>query len=171
MAAPEFVPTTLDEQPRTGLQLPPSRRGRELVKPAMNMSRQPEGPGMGTPGPDQGYALRLAHGMEDQLVVADGEHRHDAVAGCLGVALRRAALFGRGPTIHDLRVAFRIFGYLGGAPDELVAWRRPLFDSAHHHYWDQRDIADLVPESTLRLPHADVDRRFPGEWKALLGLS
>ena len=170
MAAPEFVPTTLAEQPRTGLQLPPARRGRELVKPAMNSNGQPDGDGMGTPGPDQGFALRIARKMRDEIQVAAGEHVEDAIAGCLNVALRRAALFGRAPTIHDLRVAFRIFGYLGGAPDELVQWRRPLFEAAHHHYWDQRSIVDLVPDETLRLPHGDVERRFPSEWKALLGL-
>jgi hypothetical protein len=51
-----------------------------------------------------------------------------------------------------------------------VALRRPLFEGASHHYEEQRDIADAVPESTLRLPHAEVATRFPAEWRTLLGL-
>ena len=171
MAAPEFVTTSLDEKPRKGLGLPPARRGRELVKPSMNMDGQPTGPLLGNPGPDQGFALRLARTMEDEVVVGPGEHEEDAVAGCLGVALKRASMFGRGPVIHDLRLAFRLFGFLGGAPDELVEWRKPRFEAASHHYWDQREIVDLVPEPTLRLSHTEVDRRFPAEWKTLLGLT
>jgi hypothetical protein len=71
--------------------------------------------------------------------------------------------------IHDLTVALTIWGFLGEAPAELVAFRRPLFQAASHHYEDRRAIVDLVPESTLRLVHGEVARRFPGEWKALLG--
>lgn len=170
MAAPEYVPTTLAERPRRGLSLPPSRRGRELVRPATLGPEQPSGPMLGNPGPDPGYALLLARSVEPELQLAPGEHREDAVAGCLGVALKRAAMFGRAPVIHDVRVAFRIFGFLGGAPDELVTHRKPLFEAASHHYWDQREIADSVPESTLRLSHTEVARRFPTDWRELLGL-
>jgi hypothetical protein len=72
--------------------------------------------------------------------------------------------------VHDLDVAFRRWGLLGDAPAELVALRLPLFASAAHHYDQQRAIADAVPESTLRLGHEEVDRRFPADWRALLGL-
>lgn len=169
MAAPEFVPTSLDEQPRKGLPLPPARKGYE--KPGLNPNGQPTGRMLGNPGPDIGFALRIAHAIEDEIVVGAGEHKEDAIAGCIGVAMRRAALFGRAPVVHDVRIAFRLFGFLGGAPDELVRWRKPLFEAAHHHYWDQRAIVDLVPEETLRLLPAEVERRFPSEWKALLGQS
>jgi hypothetical protein len=93
----------------------------------------------------------------------------DAITGCLGVALRRASLFGRAPVIHDLELAFRIWGFLGDAPAELVELRRPLFQAASHHHADQRKIVDSVPEETLRMSHTDVAARFPGEWRALLG--
>jgi hypothetical protein len=169
VAAPEHVPSRLDEQPRTGLKLPPARPWRP-ERPGDLVSAQPTGPRLGSQGPDQGYALRLARRFDDRLVLTDHEHADDAVAGCVTVALKRASLFGRAPIIHDLDVAFRVWGFLGDAPDDLVALRKPLFEAASHHYWDQRAIADHVPEATLRLTHQEVQQRFPGGWKALLGL-
>lgn len=170
MAAPQYVPSTLDEQPRKGLALPPAERWL-ADRPAELGPHQPVGPSFGTPGPDQGFALKLARRFDDRLTVEPPEHHEDAVVGCLGVALRRAALYGRAPIIHDLSIAFRIWGFFGDAPPELVALRRPLFVAAAHHYELQREIADAVPESTLRLSKDEADRRFPSDWRELLGQS
>jgi len=170
MGAPEYVPNTLAQQPRRGLGLPPSRPWR-ATRPSDLGAGQPTGPSLGNPGPDQGYGLSLAERFRARLVLGDHEHADDAVAGCLGVGLRRASLFGRAPVVHDLTVAFTVWGFLGQAPAELVAHRRPLFEAAAHHYWDQRAIADAVPEATLRATHAATLARFPAEWRALLGLS
>jgi hypothetical protein len=168
MAAPEYVPTTKDQQPRRGLGLPPARPW-VAARPGELHAEQPDGPSFGSPGPDQGFALVLARRFEDRLELA-GAHREDVVAGCLGVALKRAALFGRAPVIHDLDIAFRIWGFLGDAPAELLALRNPLFEGAAHHYWEQRAIVDQVPESTLRLTHQAVASQFPADWRSLLGL-
>jgi len=168
MAAPQHVPSDLDAAPRSGLPMPASRPF-DNDRPGALGARQPTGSGFGNPGPDQGYALVLFRSVEGRLVLEPGEHVEDVKAGCVGVALRRASLFGRAPVIHDLTVALTIWGFLGEAPAELVAFRRPLFQAASHHYEDRRAIVDLVPESTLRLVHGEVARRFPGEWKALLG--
>jgi hypothetical protein len=169
MAAPRFVPTTLEEQPRTGLPIPPAA-GWLAARPGESGVELPTGDGFGVPGPDQGYALKLARRFTDRLQVVAPETADDAIAGGLAVATKRASLFGRAPVVHDLGIAFRIWGLLGDAPAELVATRHPLFPSASHHYDQQRAIADAVPEATLRLTHQEVDRRFPAEWKALLGL-
>jgi hypothetical protein len=169
MAAPEFVPSNLGSQPRRGLPLPPALPWK-ADRPGDLGPRQPRGPGLGDPGPDQGYALRLAERFEDRLVLTEGETGHDAVAGCVAVALRRASEFGRAPVVHDLTLAFTIWGFLGAAPLELVAFRRPLFQAASHRYEDQRAIADQVPDEVLRAPHEATVARFPGEWRALLGL-
>jgi len=126
---------------------------------------------LGSPGPDQGFALGLAARFRDRLVLADGESAEDAIDGCVGVGLRRASLFGRAPVVHDLTVAFTVWGFLGTAPDELVALRRPLFEAVGHHYEAQRAIVDVVPEATLRLPHAAVVERWPAQWRELLGRS
>ncbi len=169
VAAPEFVPTGIDQQPRRGLPLPPARAW-TADRPADLGPLQPRGAAFGNPGPDQGYGLKLARRFVDRLVLAEGEEADDAVAGCLGVALRRASLFGRAPVIHDFEIAFTIWGFLDEAPPELVAMRRPLFQAVEHHYPDQRAIADRVPEATLRLSAAQVAQRWPAEWRQLLGV-
>ena len=60
-------------------------------------------------------------------------------------------MFGRAPVAKDIELGLILFGFLGGAPDDLVAWRAPLFQAAAHHYRQQRAIAGAVPEETLRL--------------------
>jgi hypothetical protein len=169
VAAPQYVPNTLNEQPRRGLGIPASD-GWLAERPAELSAEQPSGPQLGRQGPDQGFALRLAKSFADRLTMGPTEHHHDVVEGCLGVALARASVFGRAPVIHDLDIAFRVWGFLGDAPEELVTLRRPLFESAAHHYNQRRAIVDLVPETTLRLPHGEVARRFPAEWRTLLAL-
>jgi hypothetical protein len=169
MAAPRYVPNTIAEQPRRGLEIPAPDHW-VAARPGELGPDQPRGRQLGNPGPDQGYALKLVRRFEDRLKLQPGEHREDAIAGCLGVALARASLFGRAPVIHDFELAFRVWGFLDDAPKELLELRKSLFESAGHHYNDQRVIADHVPEATLRLPHAEVARRFPSEWRALLGL-
>jgi hypothetical protein len=124
-------------------------------------------------GPDQGYALTLARRLRDQLVLTDGESADDAIAGCLGVALRRAALFGRAPVIDDFRLAFTLFGFLDGdAPQDLVEFRRHRFAGAasSHHYAEVRELALLVPEETLRMTVSEVAARR-ADGRALLGPS
>ncbi len=170
MAAPGYVPSSLGQKPRRGLPLPPARSW-VAGRPAGLGPAQPLGVALGNPGPDQGYALTLVRHFHDRLVLADGERAEDAVIGCLGVALRRASLFGRAPVIHDLDIAFTLWGFLCDAPPELVELRRPLFQAIEHHYEDQRAIAGQVPEATLRLTPAQVKDRWPGEWRELLGIS
>jgi len=167
MAAPQYVPVPLPRKPRLGEAIPPARPWR-ATRPADLAHGQPVGLKLGRPGPDQGYALVLARRFDDRLQLAEGEHAEDVVAGCLGVALNRAALFGRAPVIHDLELAFTLWGFVGDAPADLVAFRKPLFSGAAHHYWEQRAIVDIVPDETVRLTPAEVRARLP-EWRTLLG--
>ena len=168
MAAPEYVPVSLNELPRLKETIPAPRPWK-ADRPADLRGGQPTGAMFGSPGPDQGYALVLARRFEDRLELADGEHREDVVAGCLGVATKRASIFGRAPVIYDLELAFTLWGYLGPAPDYLVEFRKPLFEGARHHYWDQREICDLVPDETLRLTPQQVRERLSG-WREMLAL-
>lgn len=168
MAAPEFVPLTNDDRPREPLP-PPGHPGWTATRPGDLTGGQPTGAYFGNPGPDQGYGLVLAERMSDRLLVPEGDDVHDVVAGCLGVGLARASLFGRAPVIYDMELAYGLWGYLDPPPADLVAFRQPLFGGASHHYWDQRQIVDRVPEATLRLTPADVRRRL-SEWHTLLGL-
>ena len=134
-------------------------------RPADLAGRQPAGAQLGYQGPDQGYGLLLAERFRDRLQLQQAEAADDAIQGSLGVALRRASMFGRAPTIHDFTVAFTIWGFLDPAPPaDLVARRRPLFEGVRHvshHYAEARAIADGVPQATLRKTHQQVVSEYP----------
>jgi len=174
MSAPEFVPAgVVASKVYTS---PPRRDGSwRADRPGETLGEigQPSGDGLGNQGPDQGYALKLAKRFVDQLVMAPGEHEADAIAGAAAVAMRRASLLGRGPISDDFRLALIVFGYLGEAPDELVAFRRGLFDEVHHHvvhYREARRIAALVPEDTLRLSVEAAQVQLDFDWRVPLGI-
>lgn len=134
---------------------------------------QPAGPRLGAQGPDQGFALTLARRLAPALHLTAGEREDDAVRGCLGIALRRASLYSRAPVIHDVRLAFTIWGwFLADPPADLVARRKELFEgvgNVNHHYAEGRRIADLVPDDTLQLTPEAVAARIPGDWRTLTG--
>lgn len=170
MAAPRFVPVVPVGGFRDGEHLPPALEW-TTDRPGEVRNGQPSGRKLGSPGPDQGYAIKLANLFHGRLRLVDGEHEHDVMSGCLAVAMKRSSIFGRAPVIHDLDVAFSVFGFLGDdpAPADLIRMRTSLFEAAGHHYEVQRHIADLVPESTLRLSPAEVRQlqRIDG-WHKLL---
>ena len=173
MAAPQYVPVKAIDDTRLYTS-PPRRPGSWTQdRPAELLSGQPRGDRLGSPGPDQGFALTLAERFRDRLALRPGEHADDTLAGCLTVALKRASLFGRAPVIHDLTIAFTLFGFLDEqADDQLVALRRTHFEEVadSHHYVEQRQIADLVPEATLRLTPTEVTSRHATSWASLLTL-
>lgn len=142
--------------------------------PGLVEGLQPAGPRLGAQGPDQGFALTIAKRLAPQLTLKDGERQDDAIRGCLGIALRRASMFSRAPVVHDLRIAFTIWGYLDVRPDrDLVLLRRKLFEGVgqvNHHYREGRKIADMVPESTLRMTPDEVNAAYPDRWRELTGV-
>jgi hypothetical protein len=133
---------------------------------------QPRGDLLGSQGPDQGYIYVLARRFEGSLQLASDEHEGDAIAGCIGVALKRASLFGRAPVLHDLTAAFTVWGYLGDSPPDLIAFRQPLFEDIAnpHHYADQRRVVDLVPEDVLRRTPDDLAEAHRRDWRSLLAI-
>ena len=151
MTQPTFVPIAEADQvrPARHMHVPGSwttSRPAELVVPAVSRGR-----GVGTPGPDSGFALRLANRFEHDLKLVEGESEHDVLLGVALVASKRAALFGRAPCVHDVRLALNLWGFLDQVPGELLAERRAAFSSISHDYAAQRRLVDAVPEETLRL--------------------
>jgi hypothetical protein len=142
-------------------------------RPGEIEGRQPSGAQLGYQGPDQGYALTIAARLRPTLRVRADESVNDAVAGCITIALRRASLFGRAPVVHDLTVAFTMWGWLDPKPPAvLLARRRELFEGVSNtaqHYTEGRRIADLVPESTLCLTPQQVADAYPDSWRELTG--
>ena len=170
MAAPPYVPRPVTEQSQVYESPPWLDDPWWADRPGDLPMGQPVGPLLGTPGPDQGYILTLAHRFDDDLVLGEREHRADVVAGCSAVGLKRASLYGRAPVIYDLTVAFRIWGYLGDALDDLYGLRRPLFEEAAHpaHYVLRRRIADMVPAASLRQTPEQVEAAHEADWRSLI---
>lgn len=178
MAAPEFVPTRPTDRPRTYESAPRRMDPWEVDRPGdfVGTSGQPDTDAgrMGSPGPDQGYALKLLGVIRDDLRLAPGEHLADAEAVGVAVALKRASLFGRAPAIFDLQVAYTVWGLLDqDASAELVAERVRRFEGVHHtahHYPELRAIVDSVPASTLRMTPDEVTAAYRADWRSLLTL-
>jgi hypothetical protein len=168
LTQPSFAPVPHADQVRPSMRLRTPADWRADRVADLHVPEQPHGPLLGIQGPDQGYALKLAHDLfVDRLELVSGESPEDAVYGCSMVASARAALFGRAPVGPDLEVAFTLFGFLGGAPPDLIAWRVPRFSAIAHHYDEQRRLVAAVSESTLRLTPAQVRERL-SEWRELL---
>jgi hypothetical protein len=166
---PSFVPIIEADQVRPAYRLDVPNIWTQSRPSEVRGTSQPAGRSLGKPGPDQGFALKLARRFEARLVLAPGDALEDAVSGCTAVAMRRCARFGRAPAVYDLAFSFTLWGFLGGAPGDLVEARGPLFRSAAHHYQAQRAIADSVREEALRLTPEAVAERI-GEWRELLVL-
>ena len=173
MAAPRFSPTPVVDTAR-------SYASPDVVPDAWSPTRpgdfagfQPAGEQLGYQGPDQGFALKIANGFKDRRQLAPGEHAGDAITGCFGVALRRASLFSRAPVVHDLTIAFTIWGFLDtNPPADLVVARGERFSGVAHgyHYTEARAIADTVPVATLQMSPQQVAAAYPHDWRTLLGL-
>ncbi len=174
MAAPPFVPTDPAAQVRAYASPDAVPAAWHPGRPGELSGRQPHGARLGYQGPDQGYAFHLARRFAPQLKLQLGERRDDAIQGVLGVALRRASVYGRAPVTHDLRLAALVWGFLHAEPPtELVAMRRTMFEgvaNVTHHYAEARAIADQVPEATLLMTPQQVEAAFPPRWKELLGV-
>ena len=157
MAAPQFVPTA----PSTRRVVRVTRQrsdGWIADRPGELTGRQP-GDRLGYQGPDQGYALTIAERVAARMTAPAGESPADAIRGCLGVALRRASMFGRAPVIHDLNIASTIWGFFDPSPPaELVELRRRMFEGVERDPPLRRGSDDrrLVPEATLRMAPEQV---------------
>lgn len=168
MTQPSYVPIVEADQVRGAYRLrTPDDWHQDRVAELRN-PEHPHGPGLGVPGPDQGYGLLIAKELfEKRLELTPGITAEDALAGAAAVGSARAALFGRAPVGKDIELALVLFGFLGDAPQDLLSWRSPLFQAAAHHYEQQRHIVAAVPESTLRLAPDAVRGRL-GQWRSLL---
>lgn len=172
MSAPKHAPSQVLEPVRT-------YASPEFVPGSWNPGRpgdiegfQPEGERLGYQGPDQGFALTIASRLRDRLHTGAGVAVDDAIRGAVNIGLRRASLFGRAPVVHDLVIAFTMWGFLDATPPaDLVDRRARLFAGVGnvHHYAEGRLIADIVPEATLRMTPDQVADLYPSSWRSLTG--
>lgn len=174
MAAPKFTPVEPTDAPRYYESPDHVPDSWTPDRPGDIEGFQPHGDRLGSPGPDQGFAIKIANSLRPKLHLRDGENADDVVRGCLGVALRRASLFSRAPVVHDLTIAFTVWGYYDAEPDaELVALRMPLFEGLRHvahHYEEGRIVVDRVPTETLKETPANVAAEYASNWRGVLAL-
>jgi hypothetical protein len=156
MTQPSFVPIAEADQVRPARRLNVPTAWAADRPGDLRQPRQPKGRTLGSQGPDQGYALSLAHRFEHQLVLAPGELAEDAIVGCALIASKRASLFGRAPSVHDVRFALGLWSFLEPAPADLVAKRTATFSSVSHDYVLQRELVDQIPEEILALTPDEV---------------
>jgi hypothetical protein len=173
MSAPEHVPTS--SRTARSYASPPRRAGSWTPdRPGELVGRQPEGERLGTPGPDQGYALVIVEQFRDRLQLADGEHASDALAAAAAIAMKRSGLMGRAPVVHDVTSALTVWGLLdGSAPAELVDLRRQMFEEVHlpHQYDALREVVDAVPTHVLSQPHGVIAAQYARDWRSCLDLN
>ena len=160
MTQPTFVPIAEADQvrPARHLHVPgpwTASRPAEVVGPVHLRGRS-----LGTPGPDQGFAMRLARRFEHDLKLGEGESENDVLTGVALIAAKRAALFGRAPSVYDVQFALSLWGLLDDVPPELQERRRAVFASVAHDYVAQRRLVDSIPEEILGLSpeHASARR-------------
>jgi len=172
MSAPKFAPTPVLDEVRTYQSPEVAPAAWVNDRPTDIEGFQPAGERLGYQGPDQGYGLTLANRLRGRLHLIGGVTADDAVRGCLNIALKRASLFGRAPVVHDLTIAFTMWGFFDpNPPHELVERRTELFEGVGnvHHYAEGRHLADIVPDATLRMTPAQVAAAYPSSWRSLTG--
>ncbi len=156
MTQPRYAPIESRDEIRATKHLDPPRPwkvhrpGEHRPGPVLGRSR------LGTAGPDQGYALRIAESLRASVVLGHGEHVDDALAVATQVALRRAAIFGRAPVRGDLEVALALLAYDAPISAEGAAQRRATVTGAAHDLWHCREVAASVDEAVLRMTAAEA---------------
>ena len=157
MPTDPFVAPELEDRPRQepnlapGVHLPAAHAWK-ADRPGDLVAGQPTGNLLGRPGPNVGYAVTLAGRLRDSIALAPHEHVADALAVIAELAMKRAASYGRAPTMPDVEVAASLLGYRDDVDGAFASWRSEAFHGADHEYGVRRAIVDAVPDAVLRLP-------------------
>ena len=160
MAQPDFVPLVPSDRIRPSSRLSTPGHWSQERPAELTTLRQPTGPRLGATGPDLGFGMKLAHRVAERAVLAEGEDRADVIAGCFACGTRRSSHFHRAPVIYDMEWAFTLWGFMPGAPADLVSFRRPLFAGVGHDYARGRALVDRVAADVVALTAAQVADRL-----------
>jgi hypothetical protein len=157
MPTDPFVSPELGDLPRQepnlapGVPLP-AAAGWRADRPGDLGAGQPIGSRLGRPGPNVGYAVTLAGRLSDKVAMAPHEHLADALSVIAELGMKRAASYGRAPTMADVEIASSLLGYQGEVDDAFAHWRTGVVHGADHEYDVRRAVVDAVPDAVLRLP-------------------
>ncbi len=151
MSQPRFVTSPKHEQALGLVELPVSNSWTQPRAGKITPTDRSKRRLLGTPGPGQGYALRLIKEKFAKIVLSDGEEHEDVATGLSVIIGKRAASFGRSPISYDVDFFIQLFGFDGSPDNELLNFRTMFFKGAGHSYMVQRQLADAIPESTIKL--------------------
>jgi len=159
------IEITATDAPRAETGPAPARRWK-ASRPGDLHSPQdvPWGGGFGTPGPDTGYALKLAGESDYQL--DEGESRHNVDAVLVVIMSARASLTGKAPSADDLSFALLMLGLdpREEVPDavtsQLVAGRKRWAPRVAHSKATARELVGHLPAQMLELTPADLRHRL-----------
>lgn len=150
-----------EDRPRKELQpAPPARWKADRPGDLTSPEQVPWGGPFGTPGPDTGYALKLAAAAK--LELASGENRGDVEKAMVLLMGARASHFGRAPTNEDLQFVILLLGLAGpeqvpaAANAELTNDRRYWAPRAANSTAVARKLVAKVPLTTLEAGLEDV---------------
>ena len=118
---PTFVPIAEADQVRPARHLHVPGSSTATLPAEVTVPAAPKGRSLGTPGPDSGFALRLAKRFEHDLRLGEGESEHDVVLGVALVAVKRAALFGGAPWSTTSVSPSTYWQFLADAPADVRA--------------------------------------------------
>ena len=170
MAAPKYVPSPV-QQSKYYQSTRKTKHSSGVLRPAEVFKHNVNQEGMGHPGPDQGYALRLVKQFKDKVFLVSGEHWEDASEVAVLTALKRASLFGRAPCTFDIEVGLCIWGYLDPNPeDELVDLRKENFGhiGSAHNYLTRRKVSDAISSTGLKRSPELIRMEYEQNWRAMI---
>ena len=153
---PSFVPVTTAQEVRPSLATSTPELGRS---PKAGLQRSvPKGRGLGTPGPDGGFALSLVAKALHDFNLDPSENHHDVEAALAALVSVRAGAAGRGPCRSDVEAIADLFGYRTTASADVVARRRRLMAGVGHSYFRLRAFVDAVASEATQAPEpADAE--------------
>lgn len=161
MATDPFVAPKLEDAPRQkqnlspGVHYPPADAWRPQRAGDLR-SGQPTGMFLGAPGPNIGFARKLARSRADTIRLAPHEALDDALAVVAELAMRRSGTIPRAPVVHDVDFAVRLLGY-DREDSGASEWRKAAVDGAAEDWPRRRVIVDAVPDQLLRTSLPDLE--------------
>jgi hypothetical protein len=148
---PNFVPVPDSAIVRATMTTATPEIGRAKKAGLLGGPNHGSGVGRGTATPDAGYALTLTHEYLHQHHIVDTAevNHHDLEVGMAALASKRAGLFGRGPSMSDVRFAFELAGITNGTGVVSTSFATKL-RGVGHSYFLLRDFVDGVDVDLLR---------------------
>ncbi len=153
MTQPKFAPISIEDEVRPTYHLGVARPWTKHRPGEFDPSSRDFEAGT---GPDQGYLSLLARRFVSRVVLGEGEHIDDAIAGAIAVGMARAARFGRAPVARDLEYALSALGYLSTQTSDRVAQRAALTGGVAHDLWRRRGLVERFSMEMLSMTGEDA---------------